>query len=68
MIIYLIEKKNELTSREVQSELGLGFIYPIIPQMKVIMTGKKNRKKISEKIQLYLITAPFPKNSQSPVP
>ena len=25
MIIYLIEKNNELTSREVQSELGLGF-------------------------------------------
>ena len=29
---------------------------------------EKNRKKISGKIQLYLITAPFPKNSQSPVP
>ena len=32
------------------------------------MTGKKIEKKISGKIQLYLITAPFPKNSQSPVP
>ena len=32
------------------------------------MTGKKIEKKISGKIQLYLITAPFPKNSQSLVP
>ena len=42
-------------------------IYQIIPQIKVKLIGK-NRKKIAEKIQLYLITAAFPKNSQSFVP
>ena len=55
------EKKDVLPSSNHHQIINF---YPIVPQIKVTLIGKNCPKKI----QLYLITAPFPKNSQSPVP